>query len=177
VSNTVHIQDNEWEEVTQYIHKNRQYFNGITFLPEGCDKDYPQPPFSTIYTPEEILNEYGHGCIMASGLIVDGISAWSGKQVPLWDACDTLLGRNGDPNTKERKDWVRRAKQFSERYFDGDDKRMTYCLKDVHNYKEYVDLAREYKPVPWEEFFEEDDNTKIAEDVACAGGACELKKV
>ena len=54
---------------------------------------------------------------------------------------------------------------------------MTYCLKDVDAWKNWVDLKREYVEVPWDQFFEEDDNTKVGETVACAGGACEVTRM
>jgi len=73
-----------------------------------------------------------------------------------------------------QRDWVRRAKQFAQRYFNGSIRDMTYCLKDVRNWKVWCDLKREYKDVPWDEFTEDNDNTKMVETVACAGGKCEI---
>ena len=54
---------------------------------------------------------------------------------------------------------------------------MTYCLKDVYNYKRWIDLKQAYVVVPWEDFREEVDNTKFEQDVACAGGSCELVRI
>lgn len=71
-------------------------------------------------------------------------------------------------------DWVRRAKQFADRYFEGDVKKMTYCLKDVSNWKYWVDLNREYKDVDYSQMLEEQDETKIEQTSACSGGACFL---
>ena len=51
---------------------------------------------------------------------------------------------------------------------------MTYCLKDVHNYKYWCDLKREYQDVPWTDFKEETDNTKVSDTIACSGGKCEI---
>jgi len=75
---------------------------------------------------------------------------------------------------QEKKDWVRRALQFADRYFDGDSRLMTYCLKDVTNFKYYLDLKRTYIDIPWEEMKEETDTTKLEQTVACSGGQCEL---
>ena len=74
----------------------------------------------------------------------------------------------------EKRDWVRRAKQFAKRYFKDDIKKMTYCLKDVYNLKQWIDLTREYKEVDYSDMYEEDDDTKISETIACAGGSCEI---
>lgn len=73
-----------------------------------------------------------------------------------------------------QKEWIRRAKQFANRYFDNNIKQMTYCLKDIRNWKIWCDLKREYINVPWEEFTEDDDHTKIEQTVACAGGKCDI---
>lgn len=75
---------------------------------------------------------------------------------------------------EQKKDWVRRANQFAARYFGGDVRSMTYCLKEVHNWKLWQDLTREYKDVDYSLMIEEEDNTNLKEVVACAGGKCEL---
>jgi len=51
---------------------------------------------------------------------------------------------------------------------------MTHCLKAVDSWKTWCDLKRTYKSVPWEEFFEENDNTKRKDYVACSGNSCEV---
>jgi ribonucleoside-diphosphate reductase alpha chain len=200
VSNTITVRDDEWEAVTDYIYANRQYFAGIALLSISGDKDYPQTPFVAIYTPRELAQMYGDGSVMASGLIVDGLHAFEDN---LWKACDAVLGLgepleepdqpragNGDSvislddniefeaQLKEyeaRVDWIRRAHQFADRYFDGDLRQMTYCLKDVNNFKYWCDLKREYLDVDYTTMLEEEDNTILEQTVACAGGRCELQ--
>jgi len=73
-----------------------------------------------------------------------------------------------------KKDFVRRAVQFANRYFGGDIRNMTYCLKEVHNWKLWQDLQREYKDVDFSGMLEETDETKPMDTVACAGGACAI---
>lgn len=79
-------------------------------------------------------------------------------------------------NYDEKIDWVRRAKQFALRYFDNDIKKMTYCLKDVANWKLWCDLGREYKEVDWTQCFEDENGIvyDYSPGAACAGGQCEL---
>lgn len=203
VSNTITVRDNEWNDVTDFIYDNRQFFAGISLLPITGDKDFPQAPFSAIYTPREIAKMYGDGSLMASGLIVDGLHAFN----DLWVACDAALGR-GEPlvSPKEleysaegecatvsineftayqkaikvyakKADWVRRAHQFADRYFKGDVRLMTFCLKDVNNWKYWCDLKREYKPVDYTTMIENEDNTKLMQEPACAGGRCDLNYI
>lgn len=195
VSNTINVKDDEWDEVTTYIYNNRQHFAGISLLSITGDKDYPQAPFAAIYTPLELAKMYGDGSVMASGLIVDGLHVFDKN---LWWACDVALGK-GDPleepqhpngevisfekaqayeadlqTYNARKDWVRRAHQFAERYFGNDIRKMTYCLKDTNNWKLWCDLQREYQEVDYTQMMEEEDNTKLEQTVACAGGSCEV---
>lgn len=204
VSNTITVKDDEWNEVEDYIFNNKKFFTGISLLPFSGDKDYAQAPFTTIYTPEELVEMYGDASVFASGLIVDGLKAFDNN---LWRACDTALGfgetlvQNMEipeypklRNYKElseyfirkeayeewflKTDWVRRVKQFADRYFSGNTKNATYCLKDVSNWKLWVDLKREYKEINWSDVVEE-HQTHIDVDMiagaACAGGVCEIK--
>ena len=172
ISNTITVKEDEWDAVADFIYENRQYFAGVSLLPITGDKDYPQAPFTAVYTPREIVRMHGDGSVMASGLVVDGLHAFNNN---LWAACDCSLGR-GEPieNLNDnQKDWVRRAHQFATRYFGEDVRKMTYCLKDVANWKYWCDLNREYKDIDYTEMIEEEDNTKLSQEAACAGGQCE----
>lgn len=202
ISNTVVVQDDEWDEVLDFIYENRQYFSGISLLPASGDLNYPQAPFSTVLTPTELVREYGDASVFASGLVVDGLSAFNDN---LWAACDCAMGigedLNGDKDEPEypkkrnykdlaayfvaretydqwdaKKDWVRRIKQFADRYFDGDLRRATYCCKHVSLWKTWCDLQREYQEVPWEKMECEQEFVEAGSLTAqaCSGGACEL---
>jgi ribonucleoside-diphosphate reductase alpha chain len=192
VSNTITVRDQEWEGVSHFIYDHRQAFAGVSLLPEGGDLDYPQAPFTAVWTFEEIVKEYGVGSLFASGLIVDGLHAFTND---MWSACDCALGRGKSlempalksdsakdisefqEQTKRvllQKDWVRRAHKFANNYFQGDVRRMTYCLKRVHNCKMWEDLKREYTPVDYTLMIEDSDNTKLLDAQACAGGKCDI---
>ena len=208
VSNTITVQDHEWDEVRDYIFKNREFFTGISMLSMRGDLDYMQAPNSTVLSPPELVREYGDASVFASGLIVDGLKAFEDYPFGsdnLWVACDYALGVRGPlPSEMDRpeyparrefdaladyfsqlkgweswflkQDWIRRIRQFSQRYFGGDLKRATYCLKHVSLWKTFVDLRREYKAVDWKDYTEEESmleaDTLGAQ--ACSGGACEL---
>jgi len=81
-------------------------------------------------------------------------------------------------NYYEKVEWVRRAKQFAQRYFKNDVKTMTYCIKDVTNWKKWCDLSREYVEVDWGGCFEDEygnlESYGGGAGEACAGGKCEL---
>lgn len=203
VSNTINVRSDEWDDVENFIFDNQEWFAGVSLLPASGDLDYAQAPFSTVLTPQEIVSEYGDASMFASGLIVDGLAAFDNN---LWKACDTVLGYGEKfnnppeqpdfpvkPNVKQLKDywtkmkifnawldraeWCRRVNQFGARYFGGDVKRATYCLKHVSLWKTWCDLKREYVEIEWD-----NENlgskTYINADTlgaqACSGGQCEL---
>lgn len=203
VSNTITVLPEEWDQVEDYIYNNRDNFSGISLLPASGDLDYPQAPFSTVLTPTELVKEYGDASVFASGLVVDGLTAFNNN---LWAACDCALG-NGEklqsyfvepeyPKTRnykdlanyfadkesyeswfKKRDWVRRLNKFADKYFEGSLKRATYCCKHVSLWKTWVDLKREYKEVDWTKMESDpeylDADTLAAQ--ACSGGSCELK--
>ena len=188
VSNTISVKDDEWGQVEKFIYENRHVFAGISLLSDGGDLDYPQAPFCEVLAAEEIVEIYGVGAIMSSGLIVDGMHAFDDN---LWAACDCVLGRGEDLETitpkiypkrvyeaiegvrLEKHDWVRRAHKFALNYFANDPIKMTRCLKRVHNCKLWEDLTRTHAPVDYTQLIEKQDNTMVTATVACAGGSCE----
>lgn len=170
VSNTVTVKPDEWEDVTKFIYDNRKYFAGISLIPQSGDKDYPQAPFTTVYTSREIVKEYGDAALWCSGLIELGLNAFNNN---LWAACDYVSmnqAKETDDNSKLK--FVTKMKNFAGKYFDGDIRRLTYCMKDVYNWKIYCDLFNSFKKVDYTQLLETEDNTLGIEEVSCAGGAC-----
>jgi ribonucleoside-diphosphate reductase alpha chain len=171
VSNTINVKPDEWDEVEKFIYKNRGFFCGISLLPITGDKDYPQAPFTAIYLPSEQVSHYGDASLFASGLIEVALDLWEDN---LWAACDALLGLGATPKGGAKKKWIARCKKFADRYFEGDVRKLTYCMKDVYNWKEWVDLKRECKVVDYTEVVEEEDNVEPEQAWACSGNSCEL---
>jgi ribonucleoside-triphosphate reductase len=173
VSNTINVKPEEWDDVTDYIYNNRKYFCGISLLPITGDKDYPQAPFTTVYLPSEQVSHYGDASLFVSGLIEVALKLWEDN---LWAACDSLLGIGEKIKGHGKKEFYERCEKFANKYFDGDLRRLTYCMKDVYNWKEWVDLNREYKDVDFTSVIEEENNVKLEQEWACSGpNGCELK--
>lgn len=170
VSNTITVMPNEWDDVAKYIYDNKDYFCAISLLSMSGDKDFPQAPFTAIYLPSEICRNYGDGALMASGLVEQALTLFDDN---LWTACDSLLGYK-QVKGKAKTDWIERCKRFCTKYNGGDVKKLTYLMKDVYNWKLWLDLTREYKSVDYTECIEEKDNTNFESESACAGGTCEL---
>lgn len=189
VSNTINVKKNEWDDVTKFIYNNKHCFTGVALLSHEGDLDYPQAPFCAVKTEEELVEEYGKGVFLASGLIVDGLHAFGDN---LWAACDAVIGNGKSLESsnapagaspiikdayekvwKDKRDWVRRFKQFTDRYMGGDIRKTSHCLKDVHNFKLWQDLTREYIDIDYKEFTGTND-TNITADAACAGGKCQI---
>ena len=92
----------------------------------------------------------------------------------LWFACDVLNGIK-TAKGKSKQAWIERCKKFASRYNGGDLKKLSYLMKDIYNWKLWLDLNREYKSVDYTKCIEEEDNTKFEEMAACAGGTCEVR--
>ena len=174
VSNTIVVDD--WDEVENYIYENRQWFAGISLLPMTGDKDYAQAPFTEIIELDDIVKKYGKSSLFASGLIVDGLHAFG----HLWTACNTVIFNSQieeeDYNHLLKKDWVRRAKQFADRYFNSDLTKMTNCLKDVSLYHKWIEINRELKPIDFQNIEIKPSYTDVDKlgAIACSGDQCSL---
>jgi ribonucleoside-triphosphate reductase len=176
VSNTVII-DNQ-EEVVNYIYQHQYNFTAVSFISRYGDKDYAQAPFTSVLNTKELVKKYGDAAIFMSGLIVDGLHYFNND---LWMAVKLvsdpklpITGTRADVLLK--KDWVRRVKQFSRNYFDGDLITTIYCMKDVHLWHKWVKIKRHFELVDFTTLLREpeylDINTTAA--IACSGGSCEL---
>jgi hypothetical protein len=78
----------------------------------------------------------------------------------------------------EKFEWIRRAKQFASRYFDNDIQKMTYCLKHVSIWKDWLDINRDWVDIEWETIKEGSQEYVDADTLAaisCHGGQCEVK--
>ena len=170
VSNTVTVKPDEWESVTKYIYDNRKFFAGISLIPQSGDKDYPQAPFTTVYSSREIVKEYGDAGLWCSGLIELALNAFENN---LWEACDYVsMNQAKENDSQDKLVFITKVKNFAGKYFNGDIKRLTYCMKDVYNWKLYCDLFNTFKKVDYTQLLEVEDNTAGIEEVSCAGGAC-----
>lgn len=88
VSNTITVDTHEWDDVSNYLWENKEYFCGVSFLPKGGDLVYKQAPMTSCLTAEEMIETYGDGALLSSGLIMDGLEVFNN----LWEACDAAIG-------------------------------------------------------------------------------------
>jgi ribonucleoside-diphosphate reductase alpha chain len=175
VSNTVIVDD--WDSVEEYVFNNRDYFAGISFLAMTGDKDYYQAPNTQVLNANQLVEKYGAGAVMASGLIVEALKCFDN----LWVACMTANGYGEDiagdshENTL-KKDWVRRFNKFATNYFDGDVKKTEYCFKDVYLLHKWEKIQQTLSDIKWEDELKEVKYTDIDTlgSAACVGGGCEL---
>lgn len=170
VSNTVTVKPEEWDAVSRYIYDNRKYFAGISLIPQSGDKDYQQAPFTAVYTSREIVKEYGDAALWCSGLIQLGLNIFDQN---LWASCDYVtMNQAKETDSSDKLLFITKMKNFAGKYFDGDIKRLSYCMKDVYNWKTYCDLIDSFQKVDYTQLSETEDNTAGIEETSCAGGAC-----
>jgi ribonucleoside-diphosphate reductase alpha chain len=171
VSNTINVKPDEWSAVTDFIYKHRKHFCGVSLLPIAGDKDYAQAPFTTVYLPSEQIQHYGDAAMFVSGLIEIGLQLYEDN---LWAACDSLLGVGQKTKGTEKKSYKDRCQKFADKYMDGDLKQLTYCMKDVYNWHEWLDIKREYKDIDYTNVVEKQNNVNPIQEIACAGGKCDI---
>jgi len=172
VSNTIIVDD--WDEVEEYVFKNKNHFAGISFMADTGDKDFNQAPFTSVLSEDDLLEKYGKAAIFASGLIVDGLEVFD----TLWDACSST-DEDFVVDSKEnamKRDWVRRYKNFAKNYLDGDVKKTEYCLKDVYLLHKWTKIQDNYIDIDWKKYLTAEKLIEIDTmgAMACAGGACDI---
>lgn len=178
VSNTVTVKN--WDKAFDYIYENKEYFCGLSFLPDSGDKVYKQAPFTEVLMLDELVEKYGDAAIFASGLIVDSLHAFDRD---LWDACEAVINKDFQLTGNRvtvfvKKDIVKRIKKFASHYFKGNRQKTIECLKDVHLYHKWVKINRalskkkiNFDEVKYEEKFLSADELA---GLACSGGVCEI---
>lgn len=175
VSNTCYVMDDEWDAVTDYIFKNRQYFTGVSFFSNTGDKDYFQAPFTEVVSAKDIIKRYGTPALFASGLIVDSSKGFKN----LWEAI-RIATFNNDQSDQELRDiraeWIRRFRNYAENYFNNDLRRAGYCLKDVYVQHKWTKIQQNHHPVVIENYLREERGKDIDTmgAIACAAGGCEI---
>lgn len=179
VSCTVIVDDQQ--AITDYIFEHQESFKAVSFLSDYGDKDFNQAPFTSVKSLEEVVKEYGEGSLLVSGLIVDGLHAFSDN---LWEACDSILRRENKLSGTRmevlvKKDWLRRAKKFARNFFKGDIKKCVYCIKDVHLFHKWKNINRQFKEVDFSKILKKPEFKDIGNysSMACSGGACEIVRI
>jgi ribonucleoside-triphosphate reductase len=175
---TVIIDDKD--TIVEYIWEQRDFFTAVSFMSDYGDKDFNQAPFTSVLNLEEIVEAYGKGAIMASGLVVDGLHYFDNN---LWLACDTILESLPVTGTREqvllKNYWITRSKKFAKNYFKNDLRKMVYCLKDVHLFHKWETVTRQFKEVNFGEILNKPQYKDVSDYAAmsCSGGSCEITKI
>jgi ribonucleoside-diphosphate reductase alpha chain len=176
VSNTINVHPDEWEAVSKFIFENRNYFTAVSLLPASGDKDYQQAPFTAVYTSDELREIYGEECFNNMCVFYMETIELFGEN-KLWLTCNVLnnsVAAESIITNQEKKEWLRAAAGYAILFFNGDMKKLTYCLKDIHHWQQWIKLTNSYREVHYEDLIEEQDNTTPMDTVACAGGSCEI---
>lgn len=174
VSNTVQVEDGDWDAIEDYLFKNRDSFAGISFISVTGDKDFNQAPFTEVLTEQQLIDKYGRASFFASGLIVESTKGYN----DLWQALHAA--QNGEIASGEQRDlgaeWVRRFKKFADNYFEGNKKMAEYCLKDVYLLHKWTKIQQNMTPIDFKTSLSKRSYTDINTmgSAACVGGACEI---
>lgn len=163
VSNTINVGSDEWDVVSDFIFNNREYLCGVSLLSTTGDKDYAQAPFAAVYLPSQMLQHYGEAALHGWEILKD-----VNNDGELWQLCHDVLF-----NFNKSRVFDSSVNHFSVR-FNKTIKEITYLLKDLWTYNQYEKIKKSSASVDYTTLTELKDNTTQQQEIACAGGNCEI---
>jgi len=169
VSNTIHVQDNEWDLVMDYIYKNKADLAGVSLIASSGDKDYNQAPFTAVYSIDEQIKMYGFEATSKAYELYPKFSEYGFDS--LWNACSCNLGYF-EPIGEKQEEWKKLIDAYSCEFFNSNIKYATYALKDASNLDLWNKLIDSYSSVNYLDIKEETSTIDMQGELACAGGAC-----
>lgn len=174
VSCTVQVRPEEWDEVSKHIYRNRSDYGGVSLISTSGDKDYCQAPFTAVYEYEELINKYGAEPVIVAKAAIEAHKYQSGffDSINLWGVCDYALGLNKSRPYDDPSSIILGAIVILKERYAFDTRQTTYLLKDVFNKLWYNELLEHFVSVDYSTMRAEND-VKLIDEVACAGGACE----
>ena len=164
VSNTINVEPDEWEDVSKFIYENREYLCGVSLLSATGDKDYAQAPFAAVYLPTQMMQHYGNDPVLHGWKLLSGVN----NDGELWQLCHEALF-----DFSKNREFDLNLQAFAEKY-NLSHKEVTYLLKDLWTYDRYCSIREKAVSVDYTKLVELQDNTTQQQEVACAGGACEI---
>lgn len=164
VSNTISVEPDEWGAVESFIYDNRADLCGVSLLSATGDKIYAQAPFAAVYLPTQMMKHYGQDPVLHGWSLLDGINS-DGE---LWQLCHDLTFE-----FSKNREFDVKVKDFADRY-NMSVTDVTYLLKDLWNYDRWCAIKEKAVPVDYTILWESQDNTSQQQEIACAGGACEI---
>lgn len=189
ISNTISV-DN-WQDVTNYLYENRQWFCGVSLMAASGDKAFPQAPFTEVLTEAQIVEKYGPAALFASGLVTRALDAFG----DLWKAVATAQGYGEDLTTPShensaKRDWVRQFLKFAANHFpteqtsvekllgfnSGDKNKTGDLLKDVYNLHKWTKITKALPDIDMRDYLKRKEFVDVGTltGAACSGGGCEI---
>lgn len=175
ISNTISVDD--WDQITEYLYENRQWFCGVSLMSSRGDKAFPQAPFTEVLTDVEIVAKYGTASLFGAGLVTRGLDAFG----DLWRATSCALGFGEKLDTEShenvsKRDWVRQFNKFAKNYFSGDVEKTANCLKDLYNLHKWTKIMQNLNHIDIRDHLKQKQYVDVGtlSGAACAGGVCEV---
>jgi ribonucleoside-diphosphate reductase alpha chain len=164
VSNTINVEPDEWDAVSDFIYENRKDLCGVSLLSATGDKDYAQAPFAAVYLPSQMMKHYGNDPVLHGWELMAGVN----NDGELWQLCHEVLFE-----FNKNREFDAKVQQFADKH-NLSHKEVTYLLKDLWTYDRYCAIKEKAVSVDYTKLVELQDNTTQQQEIACAGGACEI---
>jgi ribonucleoside-diphosphate reductase alpha chain len=155
VSCTISVKDNEWDEVGSWMWENREFYTAVAVLPADLGT-YIQAPF------EDLEDRY------VMKLEDDSVLRLNQNEI------EVRNGEEGEVVKKTISELANHINGFQVRSMFGKFKNIT-SLKYMTKREQYEELASRLHAVDVSHVPEEDDNTSLQGELACAGSSCDVK--
>lgn len=194
VSNTVAVGPDEWDAVADFIWDNREYFSGISLIAKSGDFVYEQAPMQKIWLESELVEQFGKTNVGAAKHVRRFLDDEFGHVRHIMAALKRVLegedtrhifnverGLKGAFLTPEHLFAKHKSDMLWEAYIrirqlihleNVDD--IITLLAAIGHEEEWNRLTRDMVEIDYSMMSEEEDNTKQLDNLACAGGQCEI---
>lgn len=193
VSNTCVVAQDEWDEVADYIYEHHQDFSGLSLLGKSGDFIYEQAPMQKMWFEQELVETFGSANVGAAKHIKRHLDDEFGsirhvmaalKQVLQGEDTRQIYGATSkrvhpaldNPDqiiAQAKSDALWNAYQRIRQLIhveNVDD--IILLLASIGHEEEWNRIVKDMKPVDYTQLIEEIDITKLADQIACAGGNC-----
>jgi ribonucleoside-triphosphate reductase (thioredoxin) len=179
VSNTCTVQPDEWGDVGRYIYENKKLFSGLSLLSSSGDFIYRQAPMQRIVFEDELAEQFGRSNVGAAKHLKRHIERRYGSlhdvMMPLKMVLEGYTTEEAIEGTKVHPellwDTYKRIRAVIH-VEDTDD--ILFLLSAIGHEELWKSLTENMVDVDYSQLYEGEDLTKLADNIACGGGSCEL---
>lgn len=171
VSNTIHVEDHEWDEVAAHVFAHRDDFAGVSLMPASGDKVYALAPYVEVLDHDEQVERHGAQAVAEAELFATLVTL---AGLDPWVMVEDLAAHRTRVDWAASRDglqaWTRLCTEVG-----GDLVRAGEVVKDVVLWRRWRELVETTVEVDWSLMREAEDLVDFGAEAACGGGSCSLE--